>query len=269
MTITMEKTMKNNFLTVLCATFFLISLLPVSQVAAASDTSLSKVKEAGALTVGFCAQYPPFESKNEKTNEFEGFDIDLARAIAKEMGVEVRLVDAEWQGLLAGLNKGDYDTLITCMSKSEARGENTNFSDVYYSLPDVIVVKKDNSSITTKESLKGKTVGVQLGSGSEQLADKMQDVFKEIKRYNYNPEAFTDLKFGRIDAVLVGYAYAVNQMKADPSYKVVGKPLAQAEIVAVLPKGADALTREINSALARIKDDGTYQEIHDRWLKVH
>lgn len=261
--------MKNKVLTVLCATVFCISLISASYVSAASDDSLAKVKDAGELTVGFCAQYPPFESKNEKTNEFEGFDIDLAKAIAKEMGVEAKLIDAEWQGLLAGLNKGDYDTLITCMSKSEARGENTNFSDVYYSLPDVIVVKKDNTTITSKDSLQGKTVGVQLGSGSEQLADKMEDVFKEIKRYNYNPEAFTDLKFGRIDAVIVGYAYAVNQMKADPSYKVTGEPLAQAEIVAVLPKGADALTREINAALARIKEDGTYQKIHDKWLKVN
>lgn len=233
-----------------------------------ADTSLSKVTEKGELIVGFCAQYPPFESKNEKTGEFEGFDVDLARAIAKELGVKVKLVDAEWQGLLAGLKKGDYDTLITCMSKSEARGENTNFSDVYYTLPDVIVVRKDESTITGKDELKGKVVGVQLGSGSEQLADSMKGMFKEIKKYNYNPEAFTDLKVGRIDAVLVGYAYAVNQMKADPSYKIVGDPLAQAEIVAVLPKGADALTVKINEALARIKADGTYRVIHDKWLKV-
>jgi polar amino acid transport system substrate-binding protein len=233
-----------------------------------ADTSLSKVNERGELVVGFCAQYPPFESKNEKTGEFEGFDVDLARALAKEVGVKVRLVDAEWQGLLAGLKKGDYDTLITCMSKSEARGENTNFSDVYYTLPDVIVVRKDENTIIGKETLRGKTVGVQLGSGSEQLADSMKEMFKEIKKYNYNPEAFTDLKVGRIDAVLVGYAYAVNQMKTDPSYKVVGEPLAEAEIVAVLPKGADALTTKINEALAKIKADGTYQAILDKWLKV-
>ena len=235
---------------------------------AMADTSLSKVTEKGELVVGFCAQYPPFESKNEKTGEFEGFDVDLARAVAKELGVAVRLVDAEWQGLLAGLKKGDYDTLITCMSKSEARGENTNFSDVYYTLPDVIVVRKDENGISGKDGLNGKTVGVQLGSGSEQLADSLKEMFKEIRKYNYNPEAFTDLKVGRIDAVLVGYAYAVNQMKADPSFKIVGEPLAQAEIVAVLPKGADALTEQINAALAKIKADGTYQAIYDKWLKV-
>lgn len=254
------------FFTCVGLTILSVFALMLSDVQA--DSSLKKVSDTGEMVVGFCAQYPPFESKNEKTGEFEGFDVDLAQALAKEMGVKSTFIDAEWQGLLAGLKKGDYDVLITCMSKSEARGQNTNFSDVYYSLPDVIVVRKDESVIKSKDDLKGKIVGVQLGSGSEQLADSMKATFKDIKRYNYNPEAFTDLKVKRIDAVLVGYAYAVNQMKVDPAYKIVGEPLAVAETVVVMPKGADALTKKINTALAKIKADGTYQKIHDKWLKV-
>lgn len=236
--------------------------------AAGADESWNKVKAKGEMIVGFCAQYPPFESKNEKTAEFEGFDVDLGKAVAGQLGVKVKFVDAEWQGLLGGLNKGDFDALITCMSKSEARKESVNMSDVYYKLPDVIVVRKDDSAVRDKEELKGRTVGVQLGSGSEQLADQMKDLFKEIKRYNYNPEAFTDLKHKRIDAVIVGYAYAVNQIKTDPSYKVVGKPLAEAEIVIVAAKGADTLTDKINSALVALRADGTYDKIRDRWLKA-
>jgi polar amino acid transport system substrate-binding protein len=233
-----------------------------------ADTSMETVTAAGKMKVGFCAQYPPFESKNEATGQFEGFDVDLGKALARELGVDAVFVDAEWQGLLAGLKKGDFDMLITCMSKSETRGENVNFSDVYYELPDVIVVRKEETAISSRDDLQGKIVGVQVGSGSEQLADTMQEHFAEIKRYNYNPEAFTDLKFKRIDAVLVGYAYAVRQMKTDPSFKVVGEPLAKAEIVIVLPQGADALTDQVNRALARIKENGTYQQIHDTWLKV-
>ncbi|HPX11135.1 MAG TPA: ABC transporter substrate-binding protein [Syntrophales bacterium] len=247
-----------------------LAVLLVAGVAgkALSDDSGKKVLDRGALVVGLCAQYPPFESRNEKTGNLEGFDIDLGKALAEKMGVEARFMDAEWQGLLGGLKKGDYDILITCMSKSETRGENVNFSDVYYKLPDVIVVRKDEKAIRGKADLKGRTVGVQLGSASELLADAMKDVFKEIKRYNYNPEAFTDLKFKRIDAVLVGYAYAVNQMKADPSYKVVGEPLSEAEVVMVLPRGADDLTSRVNAALGKIREDGTYRTIYDRWLKV-
>jgi polar amino acid transport system substrate-binding protein len=245
----------------LCATIGIAS-------AAFADESWQKVEKRGELIVGFCAQYPPFESKNEKTADFEGFDVDMGKAIGEKLGAKVKFVDAEWQGLLAGLKKGDYDILITCMSKSETRKENVNMSEVYYKLSDVIVVRKDETAIKGKEDLKGKVVGVQLGSGSEQLADQMKDLFKEIKRYNYNPEAFTDLKVKRIDAVIVGYAYAVNQIKTDPSFKVSGEPLAEAEIVMVLPKGADGLTEKVNGALAKLKADGSYQKILDKWLKV-
>lgn len=232
-----------------------------------TDDSWTKIKDKGELVVGFCAAYPPFESRDEKTKEFVGFDVDLARALAAEMGVKVRFVDAEWQGLLGGLQKGDYDILITCMSKSETRGQNVNMSDVYYRLGDVIVVRKDNNNIRNQNDLQGKTVGVQLGSGSEQLVDKMQGL-KETKKYNYNPEAFLDLKNGRIDAVIVGYAYAVNQIKQDPSYKVVGEPLAEAEIVMVMRKGADSLTQKVNEALANVRAKGEYDRLINKWLAI-
>ncbi|WDP91940.1 MAG: amino acid ABC transporter substrate-binding protein [Desulfobacter sp.] len=231
----------------------------------AADASWQQVKENNRLTVGFCAHYPPFESRNEKTNELEGFDVDMGRALAQAMGVAPAFVDAEWQG---GLKKGDYDILITCMSKSEARADQVNMSDVYYRLPDVMVVNKKNTAIKTRADLKGKTVGVQVGSGSEQIADKMAADFKEIKRYNYNPEAFTDLAHGRIDAVIVGYAYAVTQIKKTPAFKVVGKPLHEAEIVMVMKSGADQLTQKVNQALAAIQSNGTYEAILNKWLAL-
>jgi len=246
----------------------MIILAAAASAAVAGDASWSKVQERGELIVGFAAHYPPFESKNEKTGEFEGFDVDMGRAVAQELGLKVSFVDAEWQGLLGGLNKGDYDVLITCMSKSEGRGKNVTFSDVYYKLADVIVVNRDAADLSGAEALKGKVVGVQLGSGSEQLVDKLSGL-KEIKRYNYNPEAFLDLKAHRIDALVVGYAYAINQIKSDPAYKVTGEPLAEAEIVMVMPKGADALCGKLNEGLAGIRKNGAYQAALDRWLTVH
>jgi polar amino acid transport system substrate-binding protein len=234
---------------------------------AAADDSWTTGQSRGEMVVGFAAHYPPFESKNEKTGEFEGFDVDMARAMAEVLGVKVRFVDAEWQGLLGGLNKGDFDMLVTCMSMSETRGQNVNFSDVYYKLADVIVVGRDSQGIASGADLKGKTVGVQLGSGSEQVVDAMTG-FKEVKRYNYNPEAFLDLKNARIDALVVGYAYAVNQIKADPSYKIVGAPLAEAEIVVVMRKGADVLTAKVNEALAAIRKNGAYDRAYATWLKL-
>ena len=231
------------------------------------DNSWQKIYQKGEMVVGFCAQYPPFESKT-RSGEFIGFDVDLGKAVAREMGVTAVFKDGEWQGLIAGMNKGDYDILITCMSKSSARKKNANFSDKYFDLNEVIIVRKDEVRINSLEDLKDKIVGVQMTTSSEKAVDDRPGAFKEVKKYNYTTEAFLDLKFKRIDAVVCGYAYAVLQIKKDPSFKVVGAPLHSSEIVMVFPKGADALTDKVNKALADIQKNGTYKKIFDQWLAL-
>lgn len=238
---------------------------PAAQVS--TDKSWDAVKEKGELRVGLCAAYPPFESRNEKTGEFEGFDIDIANALGQELGVKATIIDAEWQALLGGMNKGDYDVLITCMSKKEASVENVNMSDVYYNLNDIIVVKKGNDTIKSKADLANKVVGVQLGSGSEQAVDKLTGL-KEVKRYNYNPEAFLDLKNGRIDAVVVGYVYALTEIAKDESYEIINDAIDSSEIVIVSKAGGDALTSKLNEGLAKVKQSGKYDELVSKWLTV-
>lgn len=231
------------------------------------DLSWSKIEEKNELVVGLCAAYPPFESRNEETGDLEGFDIDLATALGQALETPVKVEDAEWQALLGGLNKGDFDVLITCMSKKEAAVENVNMSDVYYNLNDVIVVREGYDAIQSKDDLKEKTVGVQLGSGSEQIVDKMEGL-KEIKRYNYNPEAFIDLKHERLDAVVVGYAYAVNHIKKEGGFEVVDTPVESAEIVMVMRHGEDTLTEKVNEALQAVKENGAYDQAISKWLEV-
>lgn len=233
----------------------------------AGDDSWEKVQSKGEIVVGFCAQYPPFEYKNDKGG-FEGFDVDLGNALAKQLGLKITFKDAEWQGLIAGMNKGDYDMLITCMGKNDARGANVNFTDVYFNLTEVIVVLKDDQAIKDKSDLKGKKVGAQMATSSEVVLDGMADLVAEAKKYNYTTEAFLDIKFKRIDAVVCGMAYAIVQIKKDPSFKIVGKPLNSTEIVMVLPKNADSLTEKINESLSSIKKDGTYKTIYDTWIKL-
>ncbi len=218
------------------------------------------------LTVGLCAAYPPFESRDAKSGEIVGFDVDLAHEIGKILNKKVVIKDAEWQALLGGLKNNHYDIILSAMSKQEAGSNNVNLSNTYYLLNDVIVVKKDNTSITSKEDLKDKVVGVQLGSGSEQVVDKLVGL-KKISRYNYNPEAFLDLKHNRIDAVVVGYAYAINQKNFNNEYKIVEK-IAPSELVVVMKKGKDSLTNDINMALTQLKENGTYDELVKKWLIV-
>lgn len=226
---------------------------------------ISFAKE-NVLTVGLCAAYPPFESRDEKSGQIVGFDVELANEIGKILNKKIVIKDAEWQALLGGLKNNHYDIILSAMSKQEAGANNVNLSDTYYLLNDVIVVKKDNQEISSKEDLKNKTVGVQLGSGSEQVVDKLEGL-KKVARYNYNPEAFLDLKHKRIDAVVVGYAYAINQKNFNEEYKIVGK-LAPAELVVVMKKGQDKLTKDINMALKELKENGVYDKLVNKWLVV-
>jgi polar amino acid transport system substrate-binding protein len=244
---------------------------PATSTVAAADPSLQKIKDKGELVVGTAPFYAPFESTDSKSKEIVGFDVDMVNAIAAKIGVKARFEGADWQALLGGLEKGDYDVIVSCMSKKEAAAANVSFSDVYYNLPDVIIVKKGNpAGLSDKASLKGKAVGVQLASGSEQLADalKTEVGFGKLKKYKLTQDAMNDLKAGRIDAVIAGLAFAVEQNKVDTSFEIVGDPLTTAEIVAVFPKGAESLTAEFNKALAAIKADGTYDALIAKWLTL-
>jgi len=234
---------------------------------ASADSSWQAVQDRGELWVGLCAEYPPFESRNESTQQPEGFDVDLANALGEKLGVKVVVKDSAWEGLLGGILKGDYDVLITAMSREEAAAETVNMSDTYYDLSEVIVVKEDNTDIKSAQDLEGKIVGCQSGTSSEKAVDRLTGL-KEVKRYNRNPEAFLDLRNGRSDAVVVGIAYAATEAKREAGLKVIDSPVATQELVFVSKAGGDALTEQLNKALAEVKADGTYDKLVETWLSV-
>jgi len=234
---------------------------------AEQDMSWVNVESSGELVVAFCAQYPPFESRNEITGEFEGFDVDMAKALGEELGVSIKFEDAEWPSLLGGVIKGDYDVIISCMNKKEASKENINMSDVYYDFPASINVRKDNTDIYSVEDLKGKIVGVQMGSGSEIETEKVEGL-KEIKRYDYTPAAFSDLSAGRIDAVVEGYARSIIHCKESGETRILEDALAYSENIMVLSPDSDELTQKLNEALAAIRENGKYDAAISKWLTV-
>lgn len=234
------------------------------------DLSWSAIQEKGELVVGNCPEYPPFSSRNAK-NQVEGFDSDYAAALGDALGVKVVMKDTAWEGLVAGLQKGDHDIIISCMSPEEATAasDNVNMSNAYYQLSEIIVTKKDNESIKAKEDLVGKIIGAQANSTSEVAADSLKDMgieAKEIKKYNRNSEALIDLKNGRVDAVVVGFAYAATQAKGNPDLKIINDPVRSVDIVVVLNKGADTLTEKINEAIDTVKNNGTYDAVYKKWL---
>lgn len=230
-----------------------------------NDNSWAKVKNSGVLTVGFCASYPPFESR-KGVGSYEGFDVDLAKSMAKRLGVKVKFVDADWQGLIPGLYKGDYDVLITCMAASETRGKHVTFSKPYYKMGSVVLVRKNNRDIKSTKNLQGKVVGVQLGTADEISAKKINGI-KELKCYANPPEVVMDLMSGRIAAAIMGYVYALELVKKDKNLKMVGAQFGTVDIVMVAGPKSQSLVEKLNDALEQVKKDGTYNKVEAKWLK--
>ncbi len=238
----------------------------------AADTSLQSVIDSKVLRVGLCPEYPPFESINEN-NEIVGFDPSLATAIADEIGVKAEFVNTPWEGLIAGVNNGDFDIIMSAMSPEEATSatDAVELSDNYYTLGDVIVVKAENDEIKSKEDLAGKIIGIQDASSAAQAAEKLPEMgieVAEIKHYNRNADAYAELVNGRIDAIVVGVTYANGQAKNNPEFKVVNDPIQEIGLAVVAKDGSVALIEKIEEVLSKLKENGTYDSIAVEWLAV-
>jgi polar amino acid transport system substrate-binding protein len=237
-----------------------------------SDTSWTDVQKKGEMVVAMCPEYPPF-SMRDKNGDVEGFNVDFAKALSKELEIEVTFKDTPWEGLVAGLQKGDHDMIISAMSPQEATqaSDNVSMSDPYYKLSDIIVVNSKNTDITSKEDIEGKIIGVQASTSSdvaaEELANKGFKV-KEIRKFNRTPEAILDLQNERVDAVIVGYAYAVSQLNGSQDFKIVNDPVQVCDLVVVMNGGDDELTKKVNEAMKAIKDNGTYDNCVEKWLEM-
>ncbi|HAL65914.1 MAG TPA: amino acid ABC transporter substrate-binding protein [Bacteroidales bacterium] len=236
----------------------------------AVDASLQTVFDKGVLRVGLCPEYPPFESINE-SNEIVGFDPGLADAIAKELGIEAEFVNTPWEGLIAGLNNGDFDVIISAMSPEEATAatDAVELSENYYVMSDVIVVCSDNNDIKSKEDLAGKVVGVQDACSAAHAAEDLPNHGIEVaalNRYVRNAEAYAELASGRIDALVVSITYANEQAKNNPGFKVINDPLQEVGLAVVAKQGSVSLIDRINEIVVELKENGIYDQIAVEWL---
>ncbi|NLN04997.1 MAG: transporter substrate-binding domain-containing protein [Clostridiaceae bacterium] len=167
------------------------------------DDSLEKILEKGKLIVGLDDSFPPMGFRDEKNN-IVGYDIDLAKEVAKRMGVELVLQPIDWDSKELELQSGKIDCIWNGMTITEERVEAMYFVKPYIANRQIVIVG-ENSDIKTKADLTGKKIGLQKGS-SALNAVKADDVYSKIGQiieYQNNVDAFNDLKVGRIDALVV------------------------------------------------------------------
>lgn len=229
-------------------------------------TKPAEQPKAKVLKVGSDTAFAPFEFQDEKTKEYVGFDMDLIRAIGKQMGAEVQVQGMGFDGLIPALEAGNIDATISAMTITPERAQKVNFSKPYYKSGLSMVVKSDNNTLKSFKDLEGKRIAVQIGTTGAEEAKKIKDA--KIREFNTAPEAFMELKAGGVDAV-------VNDLPVNEYYiaqaggkdaKIVGDPLTSEEYGIATAKKNTELADKINKALEELKKNGEYEKIYMKWF---
>lgn len=259
--------MKRNLLIIVVSVLLMGMILNLSVMA--GDNSLARIKEEGKFIVGLDDTFAPMGFRDEN-GKLVGFDIDLAKAVAERMGVEVEFKPVEWDGVILSLRSGMIDLIWNGMTITEKREEQINFTAPYMNNRQVIVVN-EKSDIQTKEDLEGKVVGLQMGSSSINALNSDQDLLdslKEVKQYSTNAEALMDLQIGRVDAVVVdemhGRYYYISKLPG--VFRVLEGDLGREFYGVGIRKEDLSFLNELNRVLDEMKDDGTAKEISIKWF---
>jgi len=218
------------------------------------------------MKVGSDTAFAPFEFQDEKSKEYTGFDMDLIRAIGKQMGYEVQIQGMGFDGLIPALESGNIDVVISAMTIKEERAKKVNFTKPYYKSGLSVVVRSDNNTLKGFKDLEGKNIGVQIGTTGAEEAKKIKNA--KIREFNTAPEAFLELKNGGVDAVVndlpVNEYYIAKAGSKDA--KIVGEPLNSEEYGIATSKKNPELGEKISKALDELKKNGEYEKIYVKWF---
>ncbi|HEX8144037.1 MAG TPA: ABC transporter permease subunit [Pyrinomonadaceae bacterium] len=244
----------------LTAALLLLLLLPG---AAWAQSALERVRRTGELRIGTDATYPPLESA--EGGQFTGFDIDLGNALARELGVRARFINAGFDGIFPALQNGTFDAVMSSVTITPERSATMLFSDPYYDSGQLIVVRNDRQGISSPDDLPGKKVGVQINTTAQFDLEKRAGV--DVAKYNTIDLALLDLKNGRIDAV-VGDAPVLKYMirQSFRELKTVGRRFTDEKFGIAMAQGSEDLQQAVNAALRRIRESGEYDQIHEKWF---
>ena len=246
----------------------------------ADEGLLNKVKERGTLLVGLEGTYPPFSFQGDD-GKLTGFEVEFAQQLAKHLGVEASLKPTKWDGMLASLDSKRIDVVINQVTISDERKKKYDFSTPYTISGIQALVKKGNEgTIKTAADLKGKKVGVGLGTNYEEwlrpegqgggvrtkpLRQNVQGV--DVRTYDDDPTKYQDLRVGRIDAILVDRLAALDLVKkTNDTLAVTGEAFSRQESGVALRKGNEDLLKAVNDAIAEMQKDGTLQALSEKWF---
>lgn len=248
----------------------LIAVLALTACAAQAESDTAQDQtETKVIKVGLDDAYPPFEYHDEATNDLIGFDIDFANALAEQMGAEVEFVPTAWDGIFNGVNTGQFDMIISCVSITPDRVDAFSMSDPYLANGIVIVSAADGAPATSVEALDGKKVGVQLETTADIAAKKFIDQGYDLKLSQFDSvmEAFAALKGGSIEYIMVDSSVGGFYISSDPdSFQITSGLLSNEPIGIAMAKESSELAQEVNEAIAALQESGKMTEISTKWF---
>ena len=217
------------------------------------------------VTVATDATFPPFETVDEATKELTGFDVELMNDIAAAAGMEIEWVNTPFDSVIAGVSECQYDMAIAAITITDDRKAAMLFSDPYVDAGQIVVVRKDETNITSKDDLAGMVVAAQLGTTGEIEAQAIEGV--EYKPYDTYDLAMLDLINGQVDAVIADKPTAdsfVGQYSED--LMTVGDAFTEEKYGIAFCKDKSDLQSKVNEALGTLQEDGTVDQLITKWL---
>jgi len=229
---------------------------------------LAEMQKKGVIVAGVKDSQPPFGYVDESSKELVGFEIDLVRAIAKELGIaKVELKPVTSATRIPMLAQGDVDIVAATMTHTRERDQSVDFSITYFDTDQKLLVKKD-SGIKSIKDLAGKKISSAKGSTSEANAKRAQPSATIISFETY-PEAVLAVKQGKAEAATTDEAILIGLKNKDEhpeEWAVVGDPISSEPYGLGLPQNQSHYRSAVNAALMKLWTSGEYQKIYDKWF---
>ncbi|MFV0560793.1 MAG: transporter substrate-binding domain-containing protein [Enterococcus sp.] len=256
--------------------FFLLLMLTVSLVIVggcknnnvADEDIATNIKDTKKITWGIKYDTRLFGLMNIEKDEVEGFDIDMAKAITKEILGEdgtAEFVEVTSKTRIPLLKNGNIDAIIATMTISEERKKQVDFSDVYFDAGQSLLVADDSTIESVKDLKKGMTVLAVKGSTSAANIREAAPDVDVLELENY-AEAFTALQSGQGDAMTTDNAILLGIADEHPEYRLAGSAFTNEPYGIAINKNQEAFLQEVNTALETLHANGTYDKIYDKWF---
>ncbi len=229
-----------------------------------ADTTMGKIQERGEIRIGVKYDVPPFGLLNPQTDEVEGFDVEMGRIVAEELGVEPAFVEAISDNRIPFLQQGEVDLILSTMTINQERDLEIEFSEPYYIAHGRILVPGD-SDIKGIEDLGGKRVCTALGSTYEETI-REQAPEADLQLVDTYSECLELLQNGAIDAESTDDVILTGQIIQDDTLKMVGDELTTEPYGAGIKEGDKEFQRFVSDALEAAQEDGRWEDLYQEWI---